>query len=335
MKTLVTGAPGWLGDTLVQTLTKGEAEGYDVPKRDVRCFVQRGIDTSKLKKLGVEIVEGDIRDTSALEKAVDGVETVFHCAGLIHPKKIKEVFEINAKGTRNLLDAAARKNVRRFVFVSSNSPAGTNKRRDTLMKESDRPRPYMAYGRSKFLAESAVKEYQQSGKLETVITRPCWFYGPNQPARQSRFFNMIKAGNPIVFGNGKNLRSMSYVDNLVQGLILAENTPEANGQTYWIADERPYETIEIYRTIAELLEVKDFRPRHIPGFASEIAMMVDGVLQSVGMYWTEVHVAGEMNKNIACTIEKAKKELGYAPRIELREGMRRSIEWCRQNGMDV
>ncbi len=334
MKTLVTGAPGWLGDTLVQTLVNG-AEGYEVPKRDVRCLVMKGADASKLRKLGVETVEGDMRDAASLEKAVDGVETVFHCAGLIHPKRIKELFDINTKGTQDLLAAAARKGVRRVVFVSSNSPAGTNKRRDVPMREDDPPRPYKAYGRSKHLAECAVREYQRSGKLETVIVRPCWFYGPNQPARQSRFFNMIKAGNPLVFGDGKNLRSMSYVDNLVQGLVLAEKTAAANGRTYWIADERPYETLEIYRTIAELLEVKDFMPRHIPGFSCTIAEIADTLIQTTGMYWTEMHVAGEMNKNIACTVEKAKNELGYAPAIELREGMRRSIEWCRANGMDV
>ncbi len=334
MKTLVTGAPGWLGDTLVQALVNG-AEGYEVPKRDVRCLVIPGVDASGLRELGVETVEGDIREPGSLEKALDGVETVFHCAGLIHPKRIKELFEINTEGTRNLLDVAVRKGVRRFVYVSSNSPAGTNKRRDVLMREDDPPRPYKAYGRSKYLAERAVNEYQQGGKLETVIVRPCWFYGPNQPARQSRFFNMIKAGDPLVFGDGNNLRSMSYVDNLVQGLILAETTPAANGQTYWIADERPYATNEIYRTIADILEVKDFKPRHIPGFASTIAEIADTMIQATGMYWTEMHVAGEMNKDIACTVEKAKTELGYAPKIELREGMRRSIEWCRKNGMDV
>ena len=138
-----------------------------------------------------------------------------------------------------------------------------------------------------------------------------------------------------MFGDGENLRSMSYVDNIVQGLTLAESVEKAAGNTYWIADERPYPTIEIYRTVAELLDVQDFSPRYIPGFSCYIAEIADELIQATGFYWTEMHVAGEMNRNIACSIEKAKAELGYKPTIELREGMRRSIEWCRKKGMDI
>jgi nucleoside-diphosphate-sugar epimerase len=334
MKTLVTGAPGWLGDTLVEALVKGHPD-YEVKTRDVRCLVLKNIDTSKLKKLGVECVEGDIRDPSSLMEVAKGVDTVFHCAGLIHPKKISDLYDINTRGTENMITAAAYAGVKRFVMVSSNSPAGTNRRRDVLMKESDPVHPYKNYGRSKLLAERVVQRFQKQKKIETVIIRPCWFYGPNQPARQSTFFNMIKKGNPIVFGDGNNLRSMSYVENIVQGLVLAEKTEKANGQIYWIADERPYATNEIYSTIAEILEVKDFKPRHIPAFASTIAEIVDTLLQLAGIYWTEVHVAGEMDKDIACSIDKAKAELGYQPKVALREGMRRSIEWCRKNGMAI
>jgi nucleoside-diphosphate-sugar epimerase len=334
MKTLVTGAPGWLGDTLVEALVKGSPD-FEVKTRDVRCLVIKGANTARLKSLGVEIAEGDIRDPSTLMDVAKGIDTVFHCAGLIHPKKISEVYDINTRGTENMITAASYAGVKRFVHVSSNSPAGTNRSRDKLMKESDAPRPYKAYGRSKMLAERIVQNFQKQEKIETVIVRPCWFYGPNQPARQTRFFKMIKAGNPIVFGDGNNLRSMSYVDNLVQGLVLAEKTEKASGQIYWIADARPYPTNEIYRTVAELLDVKDFKPRHIPALASTVAEIVDTLLQAAGMYWTEVHVAGEMDKDIACSIDKARAELGYNPKIDLREGMRRSIEWCRKNGMPV
>ncbi len=76
-------------------------------------------------------------------------------------------------------------------------------------------------------------------EIETVLVRPPWFYGPNQPPRQTLFFRMIRAGKAPIVGSGRNLRSMSYIDNLCQGLLLAAMTPRANGQTYWIADRRP------------------------------------------------------------------------------------------------
>jgi nucleoside-diphosphate-sugar epimerase len=169
--------------------------------------------------------------------------------------------------------------------------------------------------------------------METVILRPCWFYGPNQPKRQTKFFKMIQKGNPLVFGSGLNFRSMSYVDNTSQAMILAATKKEAVGNTYWIADARPYTTLEIYQTVAELLEVKNFKPKFLPHFSSEAFLLADKVLQGIGMYQTEIHVAGEMNKDIACSIEKARKELGYEPKIELKEGMRCSIEWCRKQGL--
>jgi nucleoside-diphosphate-sugar epimerase len=118
--------------------------------------------------------------------------------------------------------------------------------------------------------------------------------------------------------------------------IECEPEPEhaqAPGQTYWVADEKPYTTNEIYRTVAELLEVPVFQPRHIPAVSSDICLAIDKTLQSLGLYEMNFHVAAEMTRNIACSIGKAKAQLGYNPKIDLREGMRRSIEWCRAKGM--
>jgi nucleoside-diphosphate-sugar epimerase len=284
--------------------------------------------------LGSEVVRGDIRLENSLGTAVRDIEVVFHCAGIIHPRKVSDFFEVNTDGTRNLLRAAAKAGVRRFVHVSSNSVAGFNQDRSTLFGESDPPNPYLVYGKSKYLAEQAVTEYKQNEIMETVIVRPCWFYGPGQPARQTRFFTMIKSGQPFLFGNGRNLRSMSYVGNAVQGLLLAGSLPQAKGQTYWVADERPYMTIEIYETISEILGVQ-LKPRKLPSLVPWGCRAVDRFLQEIGIYIPEIHVAGEMNQNIACSIEKARRELSYSPAVALAEGMRRSIEWCRRNRMDI
>jgi nucleoside-diphosphate-sugar epimerase len=129
--------------------------------------------------------------------------------------------------------------VRRFVHVSSNSPIGVNASPSEVFDENAPYAPYMHYGRSKMLAEQAVKA---AGDLETVIIRPPWFYGPNQPARQTTFFTMIRTGKVPLVGSGENRRSMAYVDNICQGLLLCESVPAARGQTYWIADRRPSET---------------------------------------------------------------------------------------------
>ncbi len=178
------------------------------------------------------------------------------------------------------------------------------------------------------------------GAVETVILRPCWFYGPDQPPRQSTFFKMIREGKAPIVGSGEARRSMSYVDNTALGLLLAAASDRAAGETYWIADERPYPMNEIVDTVEELLRdefgmpVKGGRMK-LPSVASEVALVGDAVLQRAGLYQQELHVLSEMNKTIACTVAKARDDLGYRPSVELREGMRRSIQWCLDNGQEI
>lgn len=334
MRVLLTGVPGWLGNRFLEILVKGFYNEGPINDWEIRCLVLEGLDTRFIEFLSrhkkIEVVFGDVRHKHTLTKAVQDIDIIFHMVGLIHPKKIKDLYQINTLGTLNLISAATALAVKRFIYISSNSVGGTNLKHHLLMKEEDQPRPYLNYGLSKYYAESTVKRFQQENKIEAVILRPCWFYGPYQPERQTRFFQMIQKGNPIIFGTGLNFRSLSYVDNTCQALLLSAENKKANGQTYWIADKRPYTTYEIYQTVAELLEVKKFNPIFLPNFSSELFFICDKIIQRLGFYVTEIHVAGEMNKDIACDIQKAKTELGYDPKIELREGMRRSIECLRR-----
>jgi nucleoside-diphosphate-sugar epimerase len=334
---IVTGAPGWLGSSLVRALAAGASFGaIKTAPRRVRCVVFPGTDASTLERIGpnVEVVRADLRDPRALEGVCRGAATVFHAAGIVHPRRIKDLYDVNVRGTRNLLHAAIAAGVKRFLYVSSNSPAGLNQSPGRLMREDDPPRPYLNYGLSKLQAEWAINDAFRAGKIETAIARPCWFYGPEQPARQTKFFRMIKGGRPIVVGLGDNLRSLTYVDNAVQGLLLLEAVDKAAGGTYWIADRRPYSFIEILETVAKMLGT-EMRPRYVPSVGSDVARFVDSLLQMAGLYQQEIHVAGELTASIAVSIDAARRELGYHPEIELEEGMRRSIAWCRDNGVGL
>ena len=332
---VVTGVPGWLGTSLVDALVHGARfRSVTTEPRRVRCVVLPGADVTPLERFGdrVEIVRADLRDARALAGVCAGATTVFHAAGIIHPRRIRELYDINVAGTKHILSAAIDAKVKRFVMVSSNSPAGLNVSAAQLMREDDPPRPYLNYGLSKLQAEWMVNDAYRSGRIETVIARPCWFYGPNQPRRQTTFFSMIKKGHPPVVGRGDNLRSVSYVDNTVQGLLLAESVEKAAGNTYWITDRRPYSWIEILQTVAKILEV-EIRPRYFPTITSDVARLVDSLLQMGGMYNQEMHVLGELAASIAVSIDAARHDLGYDPEVELEEGMRRSIAWCRDNGI--
>ena len=346
--TLLTGAPGWLGTRLVQVLSEGMdgAPSVLIPKntRQIRCLVMPGMDGSVLGRAErVQIVSGDLRDGAAVRSLCQDAAgaTLFHCAGMVHPaRSVRELYEVNVGGTRRLLQAAEEAGVRRAVVLSSNSPAGNNPRREDRFDEQSPYHPYMAYGRSKMLMEQAVHEYQARGRLETVIVRPTWFYGPGQPQRQTAFLRMIRSGRAPILGDGGNLRSMTYIDNLCQALLLCEVNPGANGQTYWVSDRRPYTMNEIVDTVERLMKnefglgVAHKRLR-LPSVAGEVAGLADGLIQKLGLYQQKIHVFSEMNKNIACSVEKAERELGYAPTVDLEEGVRRRLAWCQVQGISL
>jgi nucleoside-diphosphate-sugar epimerase len=203
---------------------------------------------------------------------------------------------------------------------------GVNSRPDQRFDEESPYNPYLHYGRSKFLMEQFV----QGCSVESVIIRSPWFYGPHQPARQVLFCEMIRKGKVPLVGDGENYRSMAYVDNISSGILQALHTPAAAGKIYWIADAMPYKMKEIIDAIEEVLE-KDFhipcrhRRIRLPGFVSNLAYGMDACLQAIGLYNQKIHVLSEMNRTIACSIQKAQRELQYFPSISLREGMRRSI----------
>jgi len=341
---LITGALGWLGKRLCRLLAEGE---YNLPLGGlpaIRCLVLPGQDPSALRALGphVGVVPGDLRQPADcarfLENSAGAV--LIHTAGVIHPRRVREFYEINVQGAVNLLAAAKTAGIRRAVMVSSNSPLGANPHPDHLFDECSPYHPYRHYGRSKMLMEQAVLTAFQAGALETVIVRPPWFYGPDQPPRQTLFFRMVKAGRALLVGSGENLRSMAYVDNLAQGLLLAATHPAAAGQIYWIADRRPYAMRQIIDTIERLLEEEFHIPvahrrLHLPGIASTAAAAADALLQAAGLYQQKIHVLSEMNQTIACSIQKAERELGYHPQVSLEEGMRRSIQWCLEQGIVI
>ena len=338
--TIVTGAAGWLGTALVHSLV---CRGRWARPGAIRALV---VDAEQAAVVGargpaVTPVIGDVRDPRSLEPLfarLDGTVDVLHTAGVIHPARLADLDAINAGGTRAVATLARRHGVRRMVHVSSNSPFGTNTHPADRFRNEEPYAPYYAYGASKMAAELAVLDAVDGG-LDAVIVRPPWFYGPFQPPRQTTFFRMVRTGRFPVFGRGDQHRSMVYVDNLVQGVVRAELTPTDPGRGWWIADARPYTVIEIVETVGRALadagyEVRPHRFK-VPDVLGRVAERADALIQRSGRYHQQIHVLGEMNKNIACEIDVAMVELGYAPEVELYEGMRRSIRWCREQGFEL
>jgi nucleoside-diphosphate-sugar epimerase len=330
---VVTGAAGWLGQNLVRALA---------PHRErVRCLVHSAGEAPLLEVVGpsIETVVGDVRDPAAVDQLFDtvGPATVFNVAGVIHPEgRTRELFDVNVGGTQFVLDRSRRAGITRFVHVSSNSPFGANPMPDDRFTEDSPYNPYLAYGQSKMEAEQLVQRSHDRGDMKTVIVRAPWFYGPFQPARQTRFFSTVRRGMFPIPGQGTNRRSLAYTGNLVHGLLRAEVTDAAPGRAYWVADAEPYELREVVQGVRDALEAEGLpvspRQPHLPAISGELAAAADRFLQSRGLYVQALHVLGELKDTIACDISRARTELGYEPQTSLVDGMRTSIRWCLERG---
>lgn len=342
---LVTGGSGWLGKRVVATLAGrlNDAAFPSLRADRIRCLAPPGEEFKELAALGVETVTGDIRDAEAVKRFVAGFESalLIHLAGIIHPRRVRDFEAVNTEGTLGLLAAARDVGLARMVVMSSNSPIGCNPSTTHRFNEESPYNPYMGYGRSKWLMELGLREAMRHRRNpEITIIRSPWFYGPGQPPRQTRFFSMIKDGHFPIVGDGSNRRSMAYVDNLTQGVLLAATDTRAANEIFWIADETPYSMNQIIETVGRVMR-NDFgiavKPNKVrlPSIVGEVATLADRVLQGVGVYQQKIHVLSEMNKTIACSVDKAKRILHYKPAVDLEEGMRLSIKWCLDNGQQI
>ena len=338
--TVVTGAGGWFGRALLSALT--DPAGPHARDGAIRVLTRDRSEAAELGAIpGVLPVLGDVRTRRGLAElfaGLSGTVDVIHAAGVIHPATASDFVEVNTRGTQHVAAAARDHGVRRMVHVSSNSPFGANPHPRDVFRNEEPYHPYMGYGRSKMLAELRLLEEVDAG-LDAVIVRPPWFYGPHQPTRQTTFFTLVRTGRFPLIGDGTQRRSMVYVDNLVQGVVRAELSGTPPGRAWWIADERPYEMNEIVDTVKTVLRDAGLevsrRQVRVPAVVAKLAEQADALLQRAGRYVTQLHVLGEMDKTIACDITVAKAELGYAPQIDLAEGMHRSIGWCLSRGVEL
>ena len=333
---VVTGAAGWLGRNLLERLAGIRPQ--------VRALVQTDDEAAVLAVRGraIEPVVGDVRDPAALDRLFEGVApgtTVIHAAAIIHPRVVRELFDVNVGGTALVLDRARRAGVGRLVHVSSNSPFGVNPDPGHRFDETSPYAPYLGYGESKKEAEELVQMAAQRGDVDSVIVRPPWFYGPHQPERQTRWLRAVRLGRFPLVGDGTNRRSMVSTANLVDGILLAEEAGPT-GAAYWIADAEPYEMREVLATVREAFEAEGLpvsggQPR-LPRMVGVVAEHADRLLQRTGRYIQVAHVIGELKETIACDVTAAQRELGYDPSpTSLVDGMRASIRWCLAHGQEL
>lgn len=325
MKILVTGGTGFTGKALVERL-------LDLGHRVVALDYKEGLKTQALRDRGAEVVIGSVTDPEVVRRCVEGVEVVHHLAAAFRELNVPNAHyrEVNVGGTRTLLEASKAAGVGRFVYCST---CGVHGNIENPPGGEDAPiRPADYYQQTKYEAEPVVLEYHQQG-LPSVILRPAAIYGPGDPERFYMIFKRVARGVFPMFGKGRTLYHPLYIDNLIDAFLLAMEPGKGDGQAYLIADEEYVSIEDLVRRVGRALDVDV----HIPHYPVWPVVAAGHVCETI---CKPFHIAPPIfprrvdwyRQNRAFKIDKARRDLGYAPKIGLDEGLRRTAEWYRQEG---
>jgi nucleoside-diphosphate-sugar epimerase len=319
LKTLLTGATGFIGKHLVRALVE---QG-----RDVRCLVRKTSDTQYLRSLGVELFYGDLLDKDSLKDIAKDVDIVYHIAGEIYSNRNRDFYSVNFDGTRNLVEECLPEEIEKFVFLSSIAAVGPNREHGILLNEQSPCRPLDPYGKSKLQAEQLLIQSLEKYVFPVVIIRAPTVYGPlGKSIILKKIVEKIHTGHFITLGNGNNVRSMCYIDNLIQGLMAAERSNRSRGEVYFISDEKAYTYNEIFQKVAEQYRTT-LKETHLPKWIGDICGFAFKFLSMIGRYSLPLYMAWHMVLDMACDIKKAKEILKYKPRVETKEGIKRVVEY--------
>ncbi len=320
---LVTGAAGYVGGEVVRQLLERKAR--------VRAMVRNPAQAEPLQRLGLEVVVADLQKPETLPAAVQGVTHLYHVASLFRAAGLPEsVFhDINAEGTRRLLDAAIAAGVKRFVHCSTGGVLGHIEN-----PPADENAPYNpgdSYQRSKLEGEQIAMDYFRSGRIRGVVIRPAMVYGPGD-TRNLKMFRMIARGKFFYIGDGKTKVHFVDVRDLARGFILAMEHDELNAEIYHVPGAKSVTQKEMAEMIAHELGVRPpwihlpVKPMQWLGSACEAICAPLGIDPPIFRRRVDF-----FTKHREFNGAKAARDLGYRPAQSLEDEVREITRWYRQH----
>jgi len=318
MAYLITGGGGFIGSHLAEALLlRGEQvrilDNWSTGRRQNLAGLQAFIASKQL-----EVVEGDVRDLRLLERSLQGIQAVFHQAALPSvPRSVadpRESHEVNCTGTLNVLTACREQGVRRVVYAGSSSAYGDAVK--LPQEEGAPPAPLSPYAASKLAGEYYCRAFSRVFGLETVVLRYFNVFGPRQdPASEyaaviPRFISRLVRGEPpIIYGDGEQSRDFSYVDNVVEGNLLALEVRQAQGEVYNIACGEATTVNQLARLLGEIMNVQR-KPRFEEARPGDI-------------------------RHSQADIGRARRLLGYRVKVGIRAGLERTVDYfLREEGKE-
>lgn len=326
MKILVTGGTGFTGKALVRRLLD---EGHKVVALDYK----EGLKTQELRDWGAEVVIGSVTDADVVRRCMKGVDVVQHLAAAFRELDVPNSYyrDVNVGGTRHVLEAAWNEKVKKFIYCSTCGVHG-----NIDHPPADENAPIHAadyYQQTKYDAEPVVQEYFAKG-MKTVIIRPAAIYGPGDPERFYMIFRRVASGTFTMFGSGRTLYHPLYIDNLVDAFMLAMGPGKGDGQAYLIADADYVSIEDLVKRTAKALGTQV----RIPHYPVWPVIVVGHIVEKLCKPFRITppifpRRVDWFRQNRAFKIDKARRDLGYNPRVGLDEGLRRTAEWYRKEGL--
>jgi nucleoside-diphosphate-sugar epimerase len=321
---LVTGASGFVGSHLAEYLVgRGNA---------VRCLVRKTSNLKYLNDQGVELAYGGLDGETDWNGVLDGVDTIYHVAGLTFARRRQDYFKVNHKGTESLIAAAlARRGaIKKFVYISSLAAVGPSLDGRPVTEASE-TRPISPYGQSKLLGEEAVRA--AGDLLDVTIVRPPAVYGPRDYAIYE-FFKAIARGIAPRIGRTDMSVSLVHVRDLAEGIVLAAESDASRGRTYFISSDMGYSMSAINKLLMNILGCRARSisiPRSLAYGMALGAEAVSAVLNRPPVINRD-KVRDLSQASWVCSIDAARRELGYSQKIPLEAGLRDTYQWYCKEG---
>ena len=323
---LVTGATGLLGSHIVERLRQRRVH--------VRALCRLRSDTRFLESVDAEIVRGDLADGDALRRACDGVDIVYHAAAKVGDwGRWSEFLSVSVDGTRNVVEAAADADVRRFLHVSSISAYGHVNDVGRILDEHDplgvNLNRWSYYSRAKVEAERIVWAMHASGRLPVSVIRPSWLYGPRDRATMPRLMASIRNKKIKLIGSGNNRLNVVHAGNVAEACILAAQSDLAIGEAYNVCHDGTLTQKDYFNMIASALGEPEIT-RSVPyGIAYSAAFLLEcfgHIFRTKNPPFVTRYTVWLMGRRCFFECQKIKDQLGWTSRVSYQEGIERAVQ---------
>jgi nucleoside-diphosphate-sugar epimerase len=327
---LITGATGFVGGHLAEACA---ARGFPMS-----TIARPSSDTALLEKLGVQIYRGDVGDPPLVRQALDGVAVVVHCAAKVGDwGPVEDYRAVNVEALRGLLEACQGRPLKRFVHLSTLGVYAARHHHGTDESEPPPANHMDGYTQTKVEGEQLVLSFQREHGLPAVVLRPGFIYGPRDRTLMPRVIDRLRRRELRYLGWGGSQRALNtiYVGNLVDAIFRAVESPNAVGQVYNLTDGEFVSKRRFVEAVVNGLDLPKPRPVVPPLWLARIlAASMEGFARRRGA--TEAPALTRaglkfMGLSLDFSIDKAKRELGYQPRVGFDQGMAETMAWYRAN----